>query len=132
MKGHILTDADKQEAAELRERGLTYGQMRRRFASRGIAVSQGALSWACLQLGADLPPERRKTAPRRTGPMKRGNHVVRPFTPEEDAELSRLAVGGLGATEISRRLGTGRAANSITGRLLTLARQQARAEDAAE
>lgn len=56
----------------------------------------------------------------------RGNHVVRRFTPEEDAQLIELAAEGLGPTEIGKRMGRGH--NTIMGRLFTIARPDARNE----
>lgn len=59
--------------------------------------------------------------------MVRGNHLVRPFTPDEDARLLELDHQGLTPTEIGRAMG--RKQNSIRGRMLTLGRQASRAED---
>ena len=62
--------------------------------------------------------------------MKRGNHVVRRFTPEEDALLLTLEAEGLSYTEIGRRLE--RPHTSISGRLMTLARHEERRAEAGE
>lgn len=124
-----LTADEIEQAAELRERGLTIGQIARKLSTPDRRISEGAISWHCLKLGADLPPARRKNAATGRQPVRRGNHVVRPFTPEEDETLLRLASEGQGPTAIARQLGTNRKSNSITGRLMTLARHQARLED---
>jgi hypothetical protein len=50
----------------------------------------------------------------------RKGRPVRPFTPEEDALITRLSIEGLSPSEIGRRVD--RKPNSITGRLATLAR----------
>ena len=60
--------------------------------------------------------------------VHRGDHVVRRFMPDDDARLLALDAEGLGHSAIGRAMG--RPANSIRGRLMTLARREARAEAA--
>ena len=107
-------------AARMRERGMTFGQI-----GKKLGMSPSAVSWHCLRLGADSPNCQHNVA-RTKGPMevKRGNHVVRRFTDAEDAELLRREAAGERISEIARALG--RRHNSITGRLMTLARRQER------
>lgn len=127
----ILSDDQIDMACEMRERGLSCQRIANRFAAMGVAVSAGSISWACLSRGADLPPHRRShTKGPRTGEVYgRGSHVVRTYTPEDDAKLLELEARGLGNSAIGREIG--RKPNSVRGRLLTIARHQARAEDAA-
>jgi len=108
------------EAAEMREAGSTYAAIAKR-----LEMSQGAVYWHCLRLGADSPKAPPKT---NVGPslVKRGNHVVRRFSPEEDEKILRLSGEGVSLSEISRSLG--RKHNSVKGRLMTLARRDERAE----
>lgn len=123
----ILTDEELAEACELREAGKPFTWISRHFAAKGTKVSAGSLSWHCLMQGADAPPEMRQACGIRPGTvMKRGDHVVRTFTPQEDERLLELEAEGLGYTEIGRRIG--RKPNSVRGRLATLARHDARAE----
>lgn len=116
-----LSDSDYDRIAEMREAGQSYRQIGKVF-----GCSAKAISWHCLRLGADPP----KPYPLRPNyhlehpVMKRGNHIVRAFTPVEDAKLLALAQQGLGTTAIGRALG--RRSNSVTGRLMTLARRDER------
>jgi transposase-like protein len=112
-----LTAEDKVRMVEMRERGCTVARI-----ARHLGCSQGAVSWNLLKLAAEPPKGTRPWSGVR-GPLvvTRGNHVVRRFTPEEDARLLALEAEGLGDTEIGRRLG--RKSNSVRGRLMTLARR---------
>jgi hypothetical protein len=56
----------------------------------------------------------------------RNGKAVRRFTPADDEKILSLSLAGKSDTEISRALD--RRPNSIRGRLMTLARHQARAE----
>jgi hypothetical protein len=132
MPRGILSDHDRNLAAELREQGKTFAQIARFFVARGKPVTASAISYICLKLGADGPPARRGPSSQGSRPLKRGDHIVRPFTAEEDEQLLALRSEGLPVVEIGRRLGTGRRHNSLAGRLLTLARREARAEEAAQ
>ena len=60
--------------------------------------------------------------------MTRNGFAVRHFTPEEDDRLLALEAEGKTYTEIGRLMN--RKPNSIRGRLMTLARREARAEAA--
>lgn len=117
-----LTEAEIARIAEMREAGKTAAVIARR-----VGCSIGAVNYHCLKLGADAPgakPLRDEIV----GPseMKRGDHVVRRFTPEDDALLKALALQGFGNGIIARRMG--RRWNSVNGRLMTLARREARAQ----
>lgn len=113
---------------EMRERGKSLGTIRNALAVKGVEISESAISYYCLINGADLPPERRQ--PSRATPgmvIPRGNHVVRRFTEEEDETLRRMELSGCSYSAIAKHLKRPR--NSITGRLATLARLDARAEE---
>lgn len=125
----ILSDAQLIELAELREQGWTQARIARHFTDAGTPISEGIVHWWALQMGADLPPERRHAQRPPERPYQRGSVIVRPFTPEEDAILIRLEQQGVGYMDIARRLDRRR--NSIVGRLMTLARRDARQEEAA-
>lgn len=117
-----FTREDYARMAELRERGWSFERIGRKFGCKAATAS-----WHCLRLGAE-PPKPPKLWPDRYlkhPVMKRGNHVVRAFTPEEDAQITALAAAGLGNTEIGRRIG--RRPNSVLGRLMTIARRDERA-----
>ncbi len=124
-----LTDEQLDEMALLRERGWSFGRISEHFADKGLKLSPGAISWQCLRLGADAPPKFRGTCFQHDKPYQRGKHIVRPYTPEDDRILLALEGEGLGDSEIGRRLG--RKPNSVRGRLMVLARREARAEETA-
>lgn len=111
-----------EQAAALREQGMSFGEI-----SQKLNMSRGAVYWHCLRLGADLPNGHEFLGAYH-GPtvMKRSNHVVRRFTPEEDRKLIEMELAGATIAEISRALG--RRHNSVLGRFMTLARRDARLE----
>lgn len=121
-----LSDADIQRIVELREKGLSLGQIALKVGSHTETVY-----YHCLRLGAESPRNKGKTWDKIKGPevIVRGNHVVRRFTPQEDARLLRLERKGLNNADIARAIG--RANSSVRNRLSTLARHQARKEQAA-
>lgn len=123
----ILSDQQIDEMCALRERGWSAERISQHFAATGTKVSPGSIHWQCLQHGADVPKRFRKAshAPHRA--YQRNGHPVRPYTAEDDAKLLELEAQGLGMAAIGRAIG--RKPNSVRGRLLTIARQQARAED---
>jgi len=125
----ILSDPQIDEMAELRERGWTLRQIARHFSAKGTPVSEGSIGWQCLRVGADLPPERRRPGAFPACLIQRGGKPVRPWTPAEDEQLLALEAQGTSLNAIGRAIG--RKQNSVRGRLMTLARHQARAEDAA-
>lgn len=119
-------DAILEEAAALREKGLTFPQIEQK-----LGIPHKIAYFHCLRLGADSPATATDT---RTpgGPMqyKRGNVTVRRFTPAEDERLLQLELSGMRICDIARKIG--RRENSIRNRLMLLARKEARAERAAE
>lgn len=127
MAAPKLTRAQIDEAIELCEAGTGYSDIARRF-----GVSSGCIYWHCLAEGAENPAHEAKIpkpAPTEPRIIKRGNHVIRTFIQREDDELLRLEAEGYTPTEIGRVLG--RQPNSVRGRLMTLARHEARREAAA-
>lgn len=117
-----LTDEEKARIAELRERGLTIGQIAHR-----MKCSRGSAAWAILAMGVDLYPDKAPD-PVPTEPVvyRRGGRTVRRFTAAEDARLLELERQGLATYRIARTLG--RQNNSVIGRMRTLARRDARLE----
>ncbi|WP_129792601.1 hypothetical protein [Sphingosinicella sp. CPCC 101087] len=126
--GRILTEAQLDEMAELREQGWTTARIQRHFERKGVLVSRGAIDWQCLRLGADVPPECRRPSSQRDRPYRRNGRTVRPFSPVEDAQLLSLERQGEPLSRIARTMGRGN--NSIRGRLMILARRDERAEAA--
>jgi hypothetical protein len=114
MPARILTPAQIERMAQMRERGLTIGQLSQRFAAEGVKISPKALYWQCLRVGA-FPPGAQ--VDRRTH-FGRG----RPFTAHEDATLLEMREAGAGIVEIARAVN--RPHNSVIGRLMTLARHE--------
>lgn len=125
----ILDDEQVAEVCQLREAGWSLKRISLAMEQRGIAVSPGAIAWTCLRNGADLPARRRQTHSfsERTMVVKRGDHLVRRYTAEEDRQILEMEAAGASVASIGRRLG--RKHNSILGRLAALARRQARSEE---
>lgn len=115
-----LTDAEKARICELREKRLSEATI-----ARLLKRSKGSIGWALLGLGVDIHPLR-ALPPVPAVPVihMRPSGPVRRFTQEEDQQLLDLEASGLALFAIGKRLG--RPANSITGRLRTLARRQER------
>lgn len=122
-KGDRLTHEQIDLIVELREKGWSYERI-----AQKTGRSASAISWHCLKHAAD-PPKPTRLRDEVSGPVifKRGSHVVRRYTPREDQQLLALERQGLNHTEIGKALG--RRPNSITGRLMTLARRERRAEE---
>lgn len=123
----ILSDAQIDEMCELREKGWGIDRIAAYFTAQGTPISGKAINWQCMKNGADAPPRLRGRHTQPTAPYRRGNHIVRPYSSEDDALLRVLDQQGFSVAVISRRMG--RKPNSIRGRLITLARMDARAED---
>ena len=119
MGRRILTDA---------QRGWGVNRISKHFGASGTKISAGAINWQCLVHGADTTRRLRGKHTQASSTFQRGNHVVRPYSREDDALLLALEKQGLTYCAIARRMG--RKPNSIRGRLLTLARRDARTEDA--
>ena len=121
MAARILTPEQIVELVDLRERGLSYGAIARRF-----GVSPGAVAWHCLKEAAERPgqPPKPRDVPTEPRIYRRGKHVVRGFTQAEDQLLLELERTGMHLSQIAKRLGRQR--NSIVGRLMTLARRDER------
>ena len=114
------TDEQLDEAARLREAGMSINAIGKR-----LGMSPGSVSWHCLKLGADSPTTA-TNVPDYSGPMimRRGDHLVKRFTPEEDARLLQMDIDGERVCDMARAIG--RPANSVRGRLMTLARREER------
>ena len=123
----ILDDAQLDEMAELRERGWSTARIAEHFTSAGTPITGATIYWQCLRVGADVPPRFRRPGKPPEKPYRRGAHIVRPYSADEDAKLRAWSIEGIKTTEIARRIG--RKHNSVLGRLLTLAREEARQED---
>lgn len=109
---------------EMREGGRSYG-----FIARIVGCSRGAVAWQCLRNGADKPGA--KPLPDQDpAEYRRGSHQVRHYTPDEDALIIALALQNFPRTVIAKRLG--RKPHSVLGRIMTLARREARREAAAQ
>jgi IS30 family transposase len=123
MARTFLSEEQKERIAELREKGLSYGNIGRR-----IGCSPSTACWHCLRLGAEPPKCSWPLWDQPKGPLvlQRGNHMVRRFTAEEDTQLRVLVVAGIGIAEIGRQMN--RRTNSIIGRLRALARRDEREE----
>ncbi|MBL4641576.1 MAG: hypothetical protein JKX86_07115 [Verrucomicrobiales bacterium] len=124
----ILSDAQIDEMCALREKGWGTRRIAEHFTNAGTPISEGSVSWQCLVNGADAPPRLRGKSAQASAPYRRNGHLVRPYSADDDALLRILDMQGCPVAVIARRLA--RKPNSIRGRLATLARQDARAEEA--
>lgn len=116
----LLTQEQWREVAIAYEAGEKPKSIVARF-----EISMGCLNWNMLREGAS-PPCAKKLQQTAPGPLvvRRGNHLVRHFTPAEDAQMLELAQAGKNTSEIARAVG--RRWNSTRGRLMTLARHDDR------
>jgi transposase-like protein len=105
--------------AEMRERGATLEAI-----GRELGFSAGNINWICLKYGIE-GPRKKKLGDRGPLVVRRGNHEVRRFTPEEDAKITAMELAGKKRVDIARELK--RKPNSILGRQMTLARRAERA-----
>lgn len=108
--------------SQLREQGVSCSMI-----SAEVGYSIGAINYHCLREGIESPfLERVVLKQTRVGPdeYRRGKHIVKKFTPEEDDKITAWSIEGIGPTEIGRRIN--RRHHSIIGRLQTLARHDAR------
>ncbi|SLN77275.1 hypothetical protein [Oceanibacterium hippocampi] len=97
------------------------------FIARRLGKSESAVYWNLLREGVDPVAYRDRPLPAvPVEPIvqRRGDHVIRRFTRDEDDQLLALEAEGHSYQEIARRLGRQR--NSVYGRALTLTRHQAR------
>lgn len=125
-----ITPAAMERLIELGELGRDAPAIRMTLQSEfGIEVSAAAVRWHLLKHAAE-PENVTHVPPVPVEPIvqQRGGHVVRRFTQSEDATLLVLEAEGLSHKAIGERIN--RAPNSITARLLTLARHDARRERA--
>ena len=115
-----ITQHQIDRICEMRERGLSYGQI-------GIAVGckPGTVNWHCLRLAIESPRQS-KIGLRRTTIYRRDGVIVRAFSPSDDRKILSLSLQGVKASDIAERLD--RATSSIRNRLMTLARIDARRE----
>lgn len=125
MRRPALTQQELDCIAELTETG--------RFSAGQIAVkigcSVGSVTWAQLRIGADPHPDKPLPAvPTEPVVAMRGGRPVRRFTQADDDLLLQLEAQGLSPSAIGRRLSPPRLPNSVRGRLMTLARRDARRE----
>jgi DNA-binding CsgD family transcriptional regulator len=119
-----LTAAEKEYAAERREHGWSHDRI-----AKVLCCSPGAVAWHCLAMGAD-PPNAKPINKTIKGPLRymRSGKPVRRFTAIDDQELLALSLAGKTHSQIAKVMG--RQPKSIRGRLMMLARQEARPEKA--
>lgn len=122
MPAPKYTDEQIEQAAEMRERGLSFGVI-----ARLTGMHEKSIHWHCLRVGADKPRDLRRPAPPRANYVRKDGKVVRRFKPDEDAKLLELAIQGVTISQMCKHLD--RKHNTIIGRLRVLARNEARAEE---
>lgn len=101
------------DICEYRESGKTY-----KWIANHYGVSLGCIQYHCYKNFAYR--ECRKTSRRKLPYYIRNGKQVKPFTKQEDDLIKKLRIEGMGVCAIGRKLG--RPHNSITLRLITLAR----------
>jgi hypothetical protein len=102
--------------------------------AREIGCSKGSVDWALLREGAEVPGVKHQIREIPVDPVIhiRNGRPVRRFTQADDELLLELEAEGLNPVQIGKRFTPVRQPNSITGRLRTLARREARLESMAE
>lgn len=102
--------------------------------AREIGCSKGSVDWALLREGADVPGVKHQIRDIPIEPVihMRNGRPVRRYTKADDELLLELEAQGLNPVQIGKRFAPARQPNSITGRLRTLARREARLEAMAE
>ena len=127
MAAAKLTDEQITQALDWREAGRSVQWI----ASR-LKVSRSTVAWHLLKTATDAPQiaagKPRKGPQPGSVTMRHDGIEVRRFTAEEDAAILAMRQQGLGARRIGNALTPPRPQGSITYRLLTLARREARAE----
>jgi hypothetical protein len=111
------------DAVDRRDRGQGW-----RTISDATGMSIGAAQYYCLAHGV-IPLAAIALAPTRTLVVRRGDHLVRLFTPAEDARIEALRIEGETIAAIGRAIG--RRPGSVRTRLQALARRAEAALDAA-
>ena len=120
-KRKMLTETEQAHIGELREAGWTF-----RMIAREIGCSKSSVNWCCTKLGI----VRKRSALGARGPalVFRSGRPVRRFSADEDARILAQRCAGARYSDLARELD--RPVNSIIGRLYTLGRHQAAAEQA--
>ena len=121
-----LTQDELDRIVAMREKGYGYAVI-----GKTIGCSPGAVSWHCARLGVEPPKIQWPLRVLRVGSnlpttYERKGRTVRLFTPEEDQTLLQMREDGHSITEICKKLD--RRSNSVIGRLMALARREARNE----
>lgn len=98
--------------------------------ARHLGCSEGSVAWAILAMGVEKPGPVRppKPTPVQRPVCRRGAGWVIGYNIEDDELLLALEAQGLSPVAIGRQMVPRRRPNSITGRLRTLARREARFE----
>jgi DNA-binding transcriptional ArsR family regulator len=118
MPAAKLTHDARSEILRLREdRGWGLERLARRF-----LVSRGTIEYHLLRAGV-VPPQGARIPTKPLRPYVRAGKIVRPFDPVEDAKLLDLSRRGATPRLIGDVLGRGR--QTITARLMALARREA-------
>lgn len=124
----LLSDAQLEEMATLRERGWHCARIAQHFTEAGTPISKSSIYWQCLRLGVEPPRHLRGRQGAPATAYRRCGNTVRPWTPDEDDRLLQLERTTSSLNLVARQLG--RANSSVRGRLATLARTDARREEA--
>lgn len=117
-----ISDKEIERAIELRERGKSIQQI-----ARILQCHSSTVNWHLTKHGIVSPRHGGKLLGDR-GPLvvKRGDHVVKRFSSDEDELIRAMRIAGSSYNAIARA--TGRRVSSIIGRLNTLARRDEHAE----
>jgi hypothetical protein len=128
VRNYNFTQADLDDIADRYESGERASVIAKKY-----GCDSETIRWHMLRLGVLSPAIKRRglaiIKKSEIRVMRRGNHIVRRFTEEEDRRLLELEASGIPINMICQELNRSR--NSINGRLSTLARHQALAEECA-
>lgn len=123
MARSIVTPEQIDQMTEYREAGKSTA-----WIARKLGLKLNTVDYHLRRLGVFPPGWTLKSTPVEGGSYWRNGHLVRAFTPEDDALLLSLESQGLGFTAIGKRMG--RKPNTIRARLTSLANQAALTEEA--
>lgn len=111
-----LSEADKERIHDLSGDGWKAGRI-----ARELRKHPSTVQWFMYRQGLAAPTYGRPT-------YKRGDRVVRPFSPEEDAAIEAMRIDGQPPTaiarQVSQRFGTARSSHTVACRLVMLAARE--------
>lgn len=117
MPARKYSEEQIEAVLEMRERGLSYGQIEMK-----TGVNQATVYSHCLRLGAEPPePAKLRSVPTAPTSYTRNGKTVRLFTEQEDRQVMRMAIDGVSSRQIAAKLD--RLPHVIRGRIAAIERR---------